>query len=286
MKLPAITKKQQEILKLIYSYRFLQRSQIQQFLGHTDKRRISAWLKDLRDKDYIDWIYDATDYIEKTKPASYYLNRAGISYLRTVRNADGEPYYPPDELHKRYRDNTRQPDFTARCLLLADCSLELRWAATASNGNIEYGVFTYADYTQPAHAYHFLADELKPQLCVAKWTTDPDNSGALILTRSFFMEIFDASLPQYQVRKRLKDYLTFLEDGEWNVEELGPVPSVYLVFAKLSDLIYAKRRIRRVSSDMWNTENLKFQCTTVESLKAHGIADAKWEVVRVATLND
>ena len=56
--IPKITRKQREILDLIYSHRFLTRIQIQAFLKHKDKKTINLWLKDLRSKNYINWIYD------------------------------------------------------------------------------------------------------------------------------------------------------------------------------------------------------------------------------------
>ena len=84
MQLPKTTTKQQDILKLLYRYRFVDRIQIQVLMGHKDKRRIGAWLKDLREKHYIEWIY-STDFAEKTKPAIYYLGINGIRLLRTLR---------------------------------------------------------------------------------------------------------------------------------------------------------------------------------------------------------
>ena len=73
MKLSSITNKQQEILKLLYKYRFLNRIQIQQLMNHKDKKRVIVWLRDLRKKQYIEWIY-STDFVEKTKPAIYYIH--------------------------------------------------------------------------------------------------------------------------------------------------------------------------------------------------------------------
>ena len=52
MTIPYITPKQQEIPKLIYKFRFLNRIQIQTLLNHKDKRRINSWLKDLSEKEY------------------------------------------------------------------------------------------------------------------------------------------------------------------------------------------------------------------------------------------
>ncbi|MCA9344861.1 replication-relaxation family protein [Candidatus Saccharibacteria bacterium] len=70
--IPKITHKQTEILDLIYTHRFLNRIQIQAFLKHKDKKTINLWLKDLRQKDYINWIYNKHHFAEKTKPAIYY----------------------------------------------------------------------------------------------------------------------------------------------------------------------------------------------------------------------
>jgi hypothetical protein len=82
MKLSSITNKQQEILKLLYKYRFLNRIQIQQLMNHKDKKRVIVWLRDLRKKQYIEWIY-STDFVEKTKPAIYYLSLNGMMTVVT-----------------------------------------------------------------------------------------------------------------------------------------------------------------------------------------------------------
>jgi hypothetical protein len=51
---------------------------------HKDKRRVLSWLKDLRDKNYVEWIY-SMDFMEKSKPAIYYVEISGVRYLKTVR---------------------------------------------------------------------------------------------------------------------------------------------------------------------------------------------------------
>src|SRR6266568_5498457 len=119
MKLPKTTKKQQAILELLYTYRFLNRIQIQSLMGHKDYKRINAWMKDLREKYYVEWLY-STDFLEKTKPAIYYLGLNGIRYLK----ATGD--YPPEELHKRYRDKDRAESFIDHCTLIGGCCAELK----------------------------------------------------------------------------------------------------------------------------------------------------------------
>src|SRR6266704_597210 len=126
--LQKLTKKQQEILRLLYSFRFLNRIQIQSLLKHKDPKTINMWLRDLRGKGYAEWIY-STHFAEKTKPAIYYLSLNGVRYLRTLTtNEDGEvrPSYPPEELRKRYKEPSRSQSFIDRCILVADGCIALK----------------------------------------------------------------------------------------------------------------------------------------------------------------
>jgi hypothetical protein len=133
-KLPKLTKKQQEILKLLYRFRFLNRIQIQAFLGHKDPKTINLWLRDLRAKGYVEWIY-STHFAEKTKPAVYYLGLNGVRHLRTLtrtnKNEEGATIvsaYPPEELRKRYKESTRSQTYIDRCILIAECCVALEQA--------------------------------------------------------------------------------------------------------------------------------------------------------------
>lgn len=156
--LPAITPKQQEILKLLYKYRFLNRTQIQTLLKHKDKRRIITWLKDLREKEYIDWQYDPTNFIAKSRPAIYYLSLNGIRHLRSLNK------YPTDELRKRYKESTRTQVFIDRSLLIADCCIAL---IAKSDDKVQYAFSLPADYIAPNDPQHLL-DDLKPHLYFSK----------------------------------------------------------------------------------------------------------------------
>ena len=68
MKAP-ITKQQRAIITLLYEYRFLHRHHIQTFLNHKSNARVALWLKDLREKGYIDWHYSKTSLVTKNTPA-------------------------------------------------------------------------------------------------------------------------------------------------------------------------------------------------------------------------
>ena len=256
--LPPLTTKQQTILKLIYRYRFLDRTQIQALLGHKDKRRVISWLKDLRDKQYVDWRYDATDFIAKAKPAIYYLSLNGIRYLREA----GE--YPTEELRKRYKEPNRTQVFIDRCLLVADCCITLR---AKSSDQLKYLWVLPADYTDPDNAHHFLND-LKPHLYFTKQQDDE--------ITSYLLENFELTLPRYQLRKRLKDYVDYL--AHWD-EDNGPTPIALFVCTTVADLIYVKRRVKKLVQDDWPDEGLQLRVTTLDKIKTTGIASMIWEEI-------
>jgi hypothetical protein len=258
--LPKITTKQQEILKLLYKYRFLNRTHIQTLLKHKDKRRIISWLKDLREKQYIDWHYDATNFIAKSKPAIYYLSLNGIRYLRQLG------IYPDEELRKRYKEPSRTQVFIERCLLIAGCCIVLE-AKSNGNSELRYTWTLPADYVDPRSDYYFL-DELQPHLFFSKQQGDQ--------MTNYVLENLELTLPRYQLRKRLKDYVEHLA-YEWD-EDNGPQPITLLVCATIADLIYAKRRVRRLLDEA--DEDVIIRVTTLEKLRTLGVTSMIWEDIQ------
>jgi hypothetical protein len=254
--LPSITTKQQEILKLLYKYRFLNRTQIQALLKHKDKRRIISWLKDLREKQYVDWRYDATNFIAKSQPAIYYLSINGIRYLRETGG------YSDEELRKRYKEPTRTQVFIDRCLLVADCCIALE---AKSHEALQYSCILPVDYINPNNLWHFL-DELKPHLFFTK-----HDDGESI---NYVLENFELTLPRYQLRKRLQDYMNFLD--EWN-DANEPRPIALFVCATTVDLLYVRRRAKQRLED--EDIDVQIRVTTLDNIKASGVVSMIWEEV-------
>lgn len=262
--LPSITTKQQEILKLIYRHRFLNRTQIQTLLNHKDKRRIISWLKDLREKQYVDWRYDATDFIAKSQPAIYYLSINGIRYLR------GTGEYPGEELRKRYKEPTRTQVYIDRCLLIADCCLALQ---AKSSDSLQYSWVLPADYADPDCKYGFL-NELKPHLCFTKRDGDQISS--------YLLEVLDPLMPRYAIRKRIKGYVEYLAGGDWQ-EAAGHHERLIILIAcsTVADLLYAKRRAKKEieDSDLDEDEASRIRFATIEKIKQLGVVAKVWEEV-------
>lgn len=262
--LPPITPKQQEILKLIYKYRFLNRTQIQTLLRHKDKRRIISWLKNLRDKQYVDWHYDANDFIAKSQPAIYYLSLNGIRYLRSTNE------YPNEELRKRYKEPARTKAFIERCLLIADCCITLQ---AKSSDELQYDCVLPSDYADLDSEYSFL-NELKPSLCFIK-----QDDGQ---TTSYLLEVLDPLMPRYALRKRIKDYVEYLTSGDWQDETGYDDPPIVLIACPtIADIMYCKRRTKKEveDNDLSEDEASRIRFATTMKIKELGVTARIWEEV-------
>ena len=274
--LSKLTNKQKEILKLLYQYRFLNRIQIQAMMGHRDYKTINMWLKDLRENGYVEWIY-STHFAEKTKPAVYYLALNGIRYLKTLDN------HPIEELRKRYRESSRSQTYIDHCILIADCCLSLEQARNDSDRAKQSWYFyeTEADYIEESF-YHFLveSESIRPDLCFSKEVYE--GMGEPVSEKSYLLEIFDATLPRYRIKKRLTDYVTYLDDEgeEWKeATNTDTLPIILLVCPRVSDLIYAKRRTRGLLAEIWDEDEERphIRFTTIEQLKVQGLLANIWE---------
>src|SRR3989344_6235671 len=149
MTIPYITPKQQQIPKLIYTFRILNRLQIQKILKHKDKRRINSWLKDLVEKEYLEKIPKDSTFEERTKLTIYRIGMNGIRFLNTQDDC------LPEIIKKLYKDKNRSDNFINQCILLADIYLELKNKSTV--------LLTRSDYIKSDSPFNFLV-ELNPNL--------------------------------------------------------------------------------------------------------------------------
>lgn len=103
---------------------------------------------------------------------------------------------------------------------------------------------------------------------------------------SYTLEVFDPTLPRYRMKKRIGDYVKFLDDegDTWEEQtDTEKLPVVLFVCPRTSDLVYTKRRTRKLIADAWYWEDEdagkpRVRFTTVEKLKQSGLlAKEIWE---------
>lgn len=236
-------------------------------MHHKNRKRVGVWLKDLREKEYIEWIY-STDFEKKTKPAVYYLAINGIRYIRSL------DIYADTEIRKRYKESSRQEDFITKSLLLVNCAIHLE-IRNATSDRLDYAYATRADYTDPENDRHFL-NEPNPDLFIEKRTFIKGEA----TTTSYFIQAFGETTPRYMMRKRLKDYVTYLYDGDWR-QELGDSELIiHIICQTKADLIYMKRRTHLLLENIGQEDDTHIRFTTIDKVRQYGVTGIIWEEVR------
>ena len=251
-----ITKKQLEILHLLFQFRFLNRPQIQQFLKHNDRRATNDLLSDLTNKEYIGRIYTET-FPEKIKPAVYYLIKGGVKFLKSKG-------FDEKLLHKLYYENKRSESFISQSLLLADIYLNLSKRKTSE---ADFKMAIANDY--PGHQFSELLGDLLPSAYIEQESQE----GA----EQYFLEIL-TDIPIERLRQRIRKYLSFYESNEWEGGTSEDFPVILMICPDLKTLIYVKRYLKRKLVEM-DAESFIAQLTIIDKFKEHGLTGDIWEKV-------
>lgn len=258
MTLPKITNKQTEILTLIYQFRFLNRTQIQQLLKHKDPKTINTWLKDLNEKQYLNRIYSNT-IGANTKPAIYYAGINTTRYYKSL-NQDNAIY-----LKKLYRDNERSQSFIDDQIFIANICLN--FSEINTKGEINYTYETAAGVTSNS-SYKFMED-LSPQLIFTKKTKSK--------IKQYVLVQLDSALPKYMIKKKMKNYIEFFYTNEWEENTGQPFPTILFTCQTLALMLYAKQTMKRLLDDYQEPEDFEAWFATNDKIREQGINAEIWE---------
>lgn len=257
-----ITTKQEEILTLLYKYKFLNRIQIQTFLKHKDHRRINSWLKDLIQKQYINRIW-SNSYYERTMPAIYYLAPNSLGYLER-RYYITSKYFP-----KVAEEATLSENFISDSLFLADISLSF---LTNKAEKVTLTAMTQTELAEFDSKYSFLAEaRIKPSLIFA------EKAGKKSMTKYYIYEMIDKYSSMVSIRSKIKKYFEMYYSGEWKNNVDGKFPYLYFVCPSLYLIIYAKRYARRIRSEDYEDADFPIKFAHAENVKSSGIKADIWE---------
>jgi len=200
-----ITKKQSEIIILLYRFRFLNRSQIQKLLNHKKISRINLWLKDLNDKKIIGRNY-SKKLGDNTKPAVYYLATKSKNYLTDQLKKD-------EKLVKRiYGEKKHSQKFIDHCILSADYYLNLKQTSKADN------IHFYSKIDLLNHDY-FPLNHPDAYIATTKGKT----------IKRYFFEIIDEATPRFVIRNKIKQYLEYYDNNTWQEATKYPFPKILLL---------------------------------------------------------
>ncbi len=256
-----ITKKQYEILTLLFRFRFLNTTHIQSFLHHQDKRRINHWLKDLTEQKYLKRFYDKKIIGVNRIPAIYFLAPLGIRILKAHNNISIML------CRKRYYDKDRSDSFISHCLSISTICSELK---SNSSEIKKYEYFTFSDLEESDNSFHFLTDTLHSIDLMYKKTEKRKK------TKYYLLTIFDETLPKYRMRKRLRDYYAFYLNNEWEDTQHTPFPTLFFVCETKALMISAKRYFKQLkNSDV--SKDFKVYFAISKDVKDLGVSGPIWE---------
>ena len=180
MKLPKITKKQKYILYLLYKFRFIHTNQFYKLLKHKDPTRTQKWLKDLKDKGYIQIPEEKKTYKDWSSPYIYHITTTARHELKKNQDCDLQV------LTRVYKEKKRSEAFIRKCLATVNLYL---FFLSKKRVTDELLFFTESEL----YVYDFFP-ETRPTSYIAIKT---DN-----ITQRYFLEWFDYYIPAGVLRDR------------------------------------------------------------------------------------
>ncbi len=263
-----ITNKQNIILTLLLTFRFLNSKQLQQFLLHKDHRRINSWLKDLVDKQYIERDYKPV-YGILTKPAVYNLSNKGRAYFKS-----SYPYHFPKYLRRISRDTKASKGFRIRCQIIADWYLMLfpisdskcipiidillKELTTDTEGKEEKVPLNILQFFTPSYFPSFiLLGRIKPDAYLRKRTRNGITHGLLIA--------LDAYIPRLMLRYLLERIFTSLDEEYWEEEDVDSL-HIYILCPNNMIIIYLRRLLQSFFERYYGGKELVFHFATRNQL--------------------
>ena len=252
MELPKTTDKQLNTLLHLYKFHYLNTNQVQKLFKHKDTRNVQNWLKDLREKGYIEYRdFNRNKFIANTKPAIYFLTKVARKKLKT------NPKCELEVLNRVYQEKGTSDKFVDRHIFLADIFLNLSSQMERSE-KLHYSTqanlkgFNYFPKPMP-DAYIAIKGPKK--------------------TKRYFLFLLDERTPWYILDKRIKDYLKYADDNQWSDYSHDPLPSFLIICPSQRT---KKHLFRLISNEMPDTS---FYLATKDDIERSGFKGDAWQKV-------
>lgn len=249
-----ITPKQLEILKLIYSFRFLNRIHLQKFLNHKDHRRINTWLKDLTEKEIINRIFSA-DFNKRQIPAIYYLATKSKKILQKENDIN------PDLLKRIYNEKLRSDKFINHSLFIADLYFHFSNALDQEKQSLKF--LTPTDL----RSIPFLPSPLPDAYLSIKFKKE---------NKRYFLDLLD-NKPMFAIRNRVKQYVNYYDDQDWQENTNYPFPKILLICPSIRVQKSLFKFIAKITYE--EDSPIKFFLALQEEIQKNGINNQTWHSI-------
>lgn len=276
-----ITKKQATIITLIYTFRFINSKQIQQFLGHKDHRRINSWLKDLVEKQYLERDFTPV-YGTLTKPAVYFLTAKGRKHLKSSYR-----YHFPKYLKRISRDKEASKSFRIKCQIIGDWYLMLfpqekgkripilenlvkELTTDIEEEKKKIPINTLEFFTPSYYPNFVLLEKIKSDAYVRKKTTKGITHGLLF--------VLDAYIPKVMLLYFLKKIFSVLDEEYWETDDIVSL-HLYILCPNNMVIIYLRRLLKSFLERYYGGKEILFHFATRNQLynrKKYNTGETGW----------
>lgn len=252
-----LSKRKQQLLILLYRFRFLTTHHIQQFLNHKNPTRIQQWLQQLTTDSYILSDYNRSTFETNRKPAVYCLASNSKKILEQEKDCDKRL------LRRIYKEKTLSQSFKERQLVIADFYF-LLLAAYAESEKLSF--FTSTDLA----GYEYFPRPLPDAYVASKKKTRSSR---------YFLEVLDETIRKSVLFGKVTKYFRYKEEGDWQAHTDKPFPKILFIAPDERRRRLLKKCITEKFESSYETD-LRFFLTTRERIKKEGLKTDIWDVVK------
>lgn len=201
--------RQQEILHHLYTFRFINRLQIQTLLHHKHSSRILTWLNELTEHEYIRRFYD-----KKFAPSSSAIYSLGLQGRKFLKRDSEYKEIKKELLDRVWQEHTNSKQFQDHCVFLADIYLSLISLTEKAKAKLNF-------YTQTdLHGMQYMILD-NPDSYFSIENPNGD-------IKRYFLDIFDDIKPSAH-RQRIRQYIYYYSQSYWQDNTKKPFPQILLI---------------------------------------------------------
>lgn len=256
-----LTHRQEEILIYLYRFRFLNRSQIQKLLNHKHFNRIIIWLNQLTTNGYIRKYYNPKTI---TIAALYSVGAKGRKYLMEKSKEKGSTIQP-QLLNRVWREYTLSGQFRTHSQFLADIYLSLMELTKTTNATLHF--FTKTDL----YGHDYILNPHPDAYIAIK-----EQNGKM---KRYFLDIFDPLPPRMILRRRIKQYVDYFDENDWQEATKHPFPKIIMICPDERSKRYLYRFIQKT---LEYASDIEFYLSTWKEIETNRMNGETLEKVKEA----
>ncbi len=232
------------VLRLLYRFRFASSEYIARYFNKPSSKHIQKRLKILEDQGYIAKLYDKT-YKLRGKPAAYYLTPKGARIIRTKT----DKHVDDKVIKSLYKNKNVSEDFIQHCLTIFTIYLHFR---TLYGDKLLF--FTRSQLVQYDYFPGWMPDAYIRLTLKAGGTAE----------KQFFLDMLDETRPFFVHVRKVRNYLKYSEEGDWESETNTNLPAVLMICDTQRSEKKLRRQLRKALDESY--EEVIFATTTAKGL--------------------